>query len=106
MRETSDNAGSDRIARAEENDRDCFSRLLKSEKGWCTRGKDRVDFQSDQFRGELRKTIFLSLCLAVLNENVLPINVAEFPQPLNKYIEVGVGMRRAEIQNPNSWSCR
>ena len=91
MRETSDNAGADRIASAEENDRDCFSCLLKSEKGRCTRGKDRVDFQSDQFRSELRKTIFLSLCIAVLNKNVLPLNVAEFSQLLNKYIEVGVG---------------
>ena len=53
MCETSDNAGSDRIARAEENDRDCFSRLLKSEKGRCTRGKDPIDLQSDQFHREL-----------------------------------------------------
>ena len=97
MRETSDNAGSNRIASAEEYDRDCFRRLLKSEKGRCTRGKDRIDFQSDQFRCELRKTIFLALCIAVLNNNVLPINVAEFPQPLNKYIEVGVGMRRTQL---------
>ena len=79
MRETSDNAGSDRIASAEEYDRDCFRRLLKSEKGRCTRGKDRIDFQSDQFRREFRKTIFLSLCIAVLDKNVLPINITEFP---------------------------
>src|SRR5438874_6523441 len=98
MRETSDNAGSNRIARAEEYDRDRFSRLLTSEKRRCTRGKDRIDFESYQFRRELRKTIFLSLCIAVLDSNVLPVNVAEFPQPLNKYIEIGVGMRRTKVQ--------
>src|SRR5262245_6828058 len=52
VRETSNDAGSDRIARAEENDRDCFGCLLKSEKGGCPRGKDRVAFQPDQLRRE------------------------------------------------------
>ena len=97
MRETSDNAGSNRIASAEEYNRDRFSRLLKSENRWCARGKDRIDFQLDQFLRELRKTIFLSLRKAVLNNNVLPVNLAEFPQPLHEPIDDGVGRRRTEV---------
>ena len=67
-----------------------MGRLL-SENDWTRAGKDRIDFQLDQFCCEITETLSTALGVADLNNNVLSLDVAETLERLKEY--VGVRLR-------------
>src|SRR5215831_3654518 len=84
-RQTSDEAGADRVADAGENDRDCRGRVLRRE---CRREaaacNDQIDLAVDKMGGHRGQPIIATLGPAVFDRNVLPLDVAGFAQSLTE----------------------
>jgi hypothetical protein len=49
---------------------------------WCSSGNDHINFELDQLGREHAQPITFSLTVAILNDDVLSLNMAKFPQTL------------------------
>src|SRR5262245_46204270 len=100
MRQTLDHAGANRIACADEDDRDGPRRFFEIENSLRTRGKERVHVELDQFLCKFGGTFLVTLRVSYLDENILSVDITEISHRLKKGLQSGV-RRRARSQNPD-----
>ena len=61
---------------------------------------DQVDLQSDELRGQARESLVAAVGRAVLDHEVLPLDVPEIAQPLPEGVEVGrIDRRRRSLEH-------
>jgi hypothetical protein len=86
---------------------DRHGRLLGRQYSRRSVGHDDVDFETNQFRGELREPLIAALCPSVLDDNVPSLHVAEIAQSGAKCLDSGDltgGGRQPQKPNPRHFS--
>jgi hypothetical protein len=67
-------------------DRDRRGRIPYRKSGGRRDNDDHVDFQLDHLRRKFLKSLDAALCIAALNNEVLPLGVSELPQALEQRV--------------------
>jgi hypothetical protein len=80
----SDDSKLDKVASGPDNDRDRASRLLGGESGLIAPSYNDIDFVVNQVGSELGKPINLAFRIAIFNDSVSSLHIAELVQTLTE----------------------
>jgi hypothetical protein len=83
-RQAGDQAGTGRVPRCRENNRDNRRRVLSSHDCGSRRRDDDIDLAPDELSRDLGEALGASLRPAILDRDGTTLNPAEFAQPLHK----------------------
>ena len=89
MRQAGDKSKANRVSNGRHDDRDRAGGLLGGTGRIISRGNDAVHLETNQLRGEFRKSIYVPFCRSILNDNVFTFDVTKLAQSLVEGIEPG-----------------
>ena len=87
--------------------RDRGSCILRGQNRWRSSGRDQVGLETHQLGRQRREAIGLTFRRAIVDDEVSTFNIAEFPQPLPKGVQVcRVRDLRCRLQHANAIDLR
>src|SRR5207302_7379642 len=87
-REARDQSGLHRVCDRSGDDRNLSVSVLGRQSRGRAAGYDQIDVAPGQFGSELRVAAIAALCRAILDEQVLALDITELPQALSKLVDV------------------
>jgi hypothetical protein len=101
--EPGDDAGPDRFAARGHDHGNRFGGILGRHHRRRPAGHDQIDVQMKQFGYELRVTLGASVGRTVVQDEILPLDVAKLAQTLSQGIEIGgIGRCRGRLQHTDT----
>src|SRR5262249_38924979 len=84
MGEAGNQSGADGVNGGRNDDRNCRGRIPQRKRCGCRAGDDHVSLESNHLGRKLLKSLCSALRVTALNDDVLSLNIAEFPQWLEQ----------------------